>query len=262
MLVVSALLVVGCAVVGLAVGSFLNVVIHRVPRKESVVRPRSRCPHCEAQIAERDNIPIVSWIVLRGRCRSCGTRIPVRYPLVEAATAVLFAAVAVRFGLTAELPAFCIFLGALLALALIDLEHFLLPSRIIYSTLLIEAVVLGVTAVVDQRWVTLEHAVIAGLVAFLTFFMIHFIYPAGMAWGDLRLAGLIGFVLGWLGYQYVLVGLFLAFLSASIVGIALIAARRANGKTPIPFGVFLALGAVIAVLWGQPLAHLWLHRGA
>ena len=258
----SALLVAGCAVAGLAVGSFLNVVIHRVPRKESVVRPRSRCPQCGTQIAERDNIPVVSWLALRGRCRSCHARIPVRYPLVEGATAVLFAAVAVRFGLSAELPAFCIFLGALLALALIDLEHFLLPSRIIYSTLLIESVVLGITAVVDQRWVTLEHAVIAGLAAFLAFFVIHFIYPAGMAWGDLRLAGLIGFVLGWLGYQYVLVGLFLAFLTASVVGIGLIAAKRATGKTPIPFGVFLALGAAVAVLWGQPLARLWLHRGA
>jgi leader peptidase (prepilin peptidase)/N-methyltransferase len=259
---VTALLVVASAVVGLAVGSFLNVVIHRVPRKESVVRPRSRCPHCGVQIGERDNIPVVSWLALRGRCRSCRTPIPLRYPLVEVGTAVLFAAVAVRFGLSAELPVFCVFLGALLALALIDLEHFLLPSRIIYSTLLVEAALLGVTAAVDQRWWTLEEAVLAGLAAFLIFFLIHFIYPAGMAWGDLRLAGLIGFVLGWLGYQYVLVGLFLAFLSASFVGVALIALRRASGKTPIPFGVFLALGALVAVMWGHPLAHAWLPRVA
>jgi leader peptidase (prepilin peptidase)/N-methyltransferase len=259
---VTAVLAVACAAIGLACGSFLNVVIHRVPRKESIVRPRSHCPACGVQIADKDNIPVVSWLVLRGRCRACRARIPVRYPLVEAATAALFAAAAVRFGASAELPAFCVFLAALLALALIDLEHFLLPSRIIYTTLLIELVLLGTTAVADQRWHTLEHAVVGGVAAFGVFFVIHFIYPSGMAWGDLRLSGLIGAVLGWLGYPYVEVGLFLAFLSASIVGLLLIGLGRANAKTPIPFGVFLALGAAATVLWGHPIVNVWLHRSA
>jgi leader peptidase (prepilin peptidase)/N-methyltransferase len=261
-LAVIVLLTVACGVLGLAVGSFLNVVIHRVPRQESVVRPRSHCPACGSPISDRDNVPVVSWLVLHGRCRSCHASIPVRYPLVEAATAVLFGAAAVRFGASAELPAFCVFLGALLALAMIDLEHFLLPSRIIYTTLCIEAVLLGLTAVVDGHWQTLEHAVLGGVAAFAVFFVIHFIYPAGMAWGDLRLAGLIGAVLGWLGYGHILVGLFVAFASASVVGIGLVALRRAGAKTPIPFGVFLALGAVVAVLWGHPLVHAWLHQSA
>src|SRR3954447_12348118 len=134
---VTAVLAVACAIVGLAVGSFLNVVIYRVPRKESVISPRSRCPQCGTQLAEYDNIPVVSWLVLRGKCRTCKNPISIRYPLVELATGLLFLGAAVRFGANWVLPAFCVFLAALLALALIDLEHFLLPNRVIYPTLLI-----------------------------------------------------------------------------------------------------------------------------
>ena len=124
-----------CGLFGLAVGSFLNVVIHRVPRRESVSHPRSQCPGCETQLAVYDNIPVASWLILGGRCRTCKTKISVRYPLVELGTASLFVAAAVRFGADWVLPAFCLFLAALFALALIDLEWFLLPSRIIYPTL-------------------------------------------------------------------------------------------------------------------------------
>jgi len=120
-----------CFVIGLCVGSFLNVVIYRVPRRESVVRPRSHCPACEAPIADRDNIPVLSWMLLRGRCRSCGARISVRYPLVELGTAVLFVAAAVRLGATWQLPAFCVFFASLLAISVIDLDHYIIPNRVI-----------------------------------------------------------------------------------------------------------------------------------
>src|SRR5205085_5420882 len=142
----TAALAIVSAVMGLMVGSFLNVVIYRVPRKESVVRPRSRCPGCGTQLSSADNIPVVSWLILRGRCRTCGTPISVRYPLVELSTAVLFAAMAVRFHADWAIPAYCLFAAAALALALIDLEHFLLPSKIIYSTLVLSAPLLALAA--------------------------------------------------------------------------------------------------------------------
>src|SRR5437667_8300435 len=124
-----------CGVLGLAMGSFLNVVIHRVPRKESVVRPRSHCPRCGSRLADRDNVPVLSWVLLRGRCRDCGEPISVRYPLVELATAGLFVAAALRFGLDWALPAYLVLFAALLAISVIDLEHYIIPNRIVYPTL-------------------------------------------------------------------------------------------------------------------------------
>src|SRR5205807_8792463 len=130
----TAFLAIVSGVAGLAIGSFLNVVIHRVPEKQSVVAPRSRCPHCGTEISPRDNIPVISWLVLRGKCRQCRSPISPRYPLVELATAALFAAAAVRFGADWALPAFCVFLASLLAISLIDLEHYIVPNRVIYPT--------------------------------------------------------------------------------------------------------------------------------
>ena len=137
----------------------------------------------------------------------------------------------------------------------------LLPIRIVYPTLVLAAPFLVVAAAVDGRWTELTHAVVGGVVAFLAFCVIRFVYPAGMAFGDLRLAGIIGVFLGWLGYGVLFFGFFAAFLSASVIGIGLIVARRATRKTAVPFGVFLALGAVFAVLWGQPIVDAWLQRG-
>src|SRR5947208_14309635 len=134
------------ALVGLAVGSFLNVVIYRVPRKESVVRPRSHCPGCGTQLAERDNIPVVSWVLLRGRCRTCGEPISARYPLVELGTAALFVAAALRFGLDWALPAYLVFFAALVAVSFIDLEHYIIPNRIVYPTLFVSIPLLAVAA--------------------------------------------------------------------------------------------------------------------
>src|SRR5207302_4724497 len=122
---------VACGVFGLLVGSFLNVVVHRVPRKESVVRPRSHCPSCGTQLADRDNIPVVSWVLLRGRCRTCGHAISARYPLVEVATGALFVAAGLRFGADWALPAFLLLFASLLAVSLIDLEHYIIPNRIV-----------------------------------------------------------------------------------------------------------------------------------
>ncbi|HEX2063439.1 MAG TPA: prepilin peptidase [Acidimicrobiales bacterium] len=249
----TAVVAVVCAVLGLAVGSFLNVVVHRVPRKESVVSPRSRCPGCGTQLAARDNVPVVSWLLLRGRCRSCGMRISPRYPVVELATAALFAAAAVRFADEAVLPAYLLFFAALLAVSAIDLEHFIVPKRIVYPALVASAPALVVAAAVGDEWDALGDAAVGGVLAWAVLFLIHLASPRGMGFGDVRLAGLIGVHLGWLGPGHVLLGLFLAFLSAAAAGLGLIAARRRTRKDKVPFGPFLALGAVVAVLAGGPI---------
>ena len=249
----TAALAAASAVVGLVVGSFLNVVVHRVPRKESVVRPPSHCPRCQSPLAVKDNLPLVSWLLLRGRCRTCGERIPARYPLVELGTAVLFAAGAVRLGLDPALPAFLVVFAALLAISAIDLEHFIVPNRIVYPTLFTTAPLLVVAAAVEGEWKPLLQAALGGALAWGLLLIIHLVSPRGMGFGDVRLAGLIGTALGWLSLGHVLLGLFLGFLLASAVGLTLIAARRRTRKDRLPFGPFLAAGAVLAVLFGAPI---------
>lgn len=254
----TAFLVAGCALLGLAVGSFLNVVVHRVPRGESVVRPRSRCPSCGTELLARDNVPVVSWLLLRGRCRSCGAPISPRYPAVELATGVLFALAAARFGAAWELPAFLAFFAVLLALSAVDLELFLLPNRILYPGLLLVSTLLLAAAVLDDDWASLRDTAIGGAAAWVVFFVIHVVSPGGMGFGDVRLAGLIGVALGWLSPGHVFVGLFLAFLVATVVSLGLMALKRRGRKDKVPFGPFLAAGAVLATLVGRPLLDWYL----
>ncbi len=254
------ILVAACTVLGLAVGSFLNVVIHRVPRKESIMRPRSRCPSCGTQIAERDNIPLVSWILLRGKCRHCQAPISPRYPLVEALTGGLFAAAALKFGADWALPAFLALTAGLVALAFTDLEHYLLPVRIVYPVLLLVGGLLILAAAITGNWHRLLIAVLSGAIAFAFFFLLNFINPKWMAFGDVRLSAIIGLGLGWLGGGYAVLGFFLAFLLGAVIGVALIAAKRIQRTSPIPFGVFLAAGAFIAIYAGHPILHWYRHR--
>ncbi|MDP9073346.1 MAG: prepilin peptidase [Actinomycetota bacterium] len=256
----TAFLVGACALVGLAVGSFLNVVIHRVPLKQSVVRPRSACPSCGTQIADRDNIPVISWLVLRGKCRTCSHPISPRYLVVELFTAVLFAGAALRFGYDWALPAFLVLVAGLLALAFTDLEHYLLPVRIVYPVLGLLAALLAGAAAVTGAWSRLGVAAACGAVAFAIFFALNFANPKWMAFGDVRLAAVIGLGLGWLGAKVALLGFFLAFLLGSVVGVGLILAKKIERKAPIPFGVFLAAGAFLAVYFGQPLLDLYLRH--
>ena len=257
LLAVTILLAIVCGGVGLAVGSFLNVVIYRVPRKESIVRPRSHCPACGVQLADRDNVPVVSWLVLRGRCRSCHARISVRYPIVELATAGLFIAAAVRFGASWVVPGYCLFFASLLAISVIDLDHYIVPNRIVYPTLFATVPLMLGAAGLSHQWTAFGHAALGGLAGFLGFFVIHLISPRGMGFGDVRLAGVIGVYLGWLGYGHLAVGLFLAFLSASVVGIGLMITRVRGRRDAVPFAPFMAVGAIAAVLWGHQIIHLY-----
>jgi leader peptidase (prepilin peptidase) / N-methyltransferase len=241
--------VVLAGVFGAVVGSFLNVVIHRLPLGESLVHPRSRCPSCGTQIAGYDNIPIVSWLVLRGRCRHCQAPISPRYPAVELLTAVAFAAVVLAGGLDDDLVLELPFVAALIALAGIDYDHKLLPNRIVYPL----AVWGLVATVLVDRDDLVEHLV-AGAGAFLFLFLAVLAYPRGMGMGDVKLAGAMGLYLG----LSVIPALLIAFLSGSIVGIVILAREGAAArKKAVPFGIFLALGGIVAVLVGPELVDLY-----
>lgn len=249
----TALLAGACALLGLAVGSFLNVVVYRVPRKESVVKPRSRCPGCGTTLASRDNVPVISWLLLKGRCRTCGEPISIRYPLVELLTAALFAVTAVRLGVDAALPAFLVVVAGLVAISAVDLERFIVPNRILYPTLFIAAPLLVVAAAIDSDWDGVKTAALGGALGWVLLFAVHMVSPAGMGFGDVRLAGLIGMILGWLSVGHVLVALFLAFALAAVVGVALMATGIKGRKDKVPFGPFLATGAMLALLFGVPI---------
>ncbi len=248
-----------CSFVGLLVGSFLNVVIWRVPRAESIVAPASHCPGCGQPVAPRDNVPVLSWLMLRGRCRHCGMGISARYPAVELGTAVLFAVVAAHFGFHAVLPAF-LFLSALgLALALIDIDHKRLPFALTAPAYPVALVLLSVAAIVDgqpRRLVTM----LAGMVGlFGLYFLLNLINPRGMGFGDVMLAGVLGLYLGFLGWGTLLVGAFLGFFLGAAGGLLLIATRRGGMKSQVPFGPYMLAGALVAILAGPQLAQLYLH---
>jgi leader peptidase (prepilin peptidase) / N-methyltransferase len=237
------------AVVGAVVGSFLNVVIHRLPRGESLVHPRSRCPGCGKQIASYDNVPIVSWLALRGRCRHCGEPISPRYPVVELLTALTFAAVVLVRGFDDDLILELPFVAALIALAGIDLDHKLLPNKIVYP---LAAYGVIATLLVDRD--DLVENLVSGAGAFAFLLAAVIAYPRGMGMGDVKLAGAMGLYLG----AAVIPALLVAFLSGSVVGIAILAREGAAArKKAIPFGVFLALGGIVGVLAGPELIDLY-----
>jgi leader peptidase (prepilin peptidase)/N-methyltransferase len=234
---------------GAVIGSFLNVVAHRVPIGESLVSPGSHCPGCGAPVRPYDNIPVVSWLLLRGRCRTCGMRIAPRYPLVELATAIAFAAVVAVRGFDDDLILELPLVAALIALAAIDFDHRLLPNKIVYP---LAAYGVIATLLVDQD--DLVENLIAGAAAFVFLLAAVIAYPRGMGMGDVKLAGAMGLYLG----LSVIPALLVAFLSGSLVGVAIIAREGAAGrKKAVPFGVFLALGGIVGVLAGPELIDLY-----
>jgi leader peptidase (prepilin peptidase) / N-methyltransferase len=251
---VSVAIAVLAGVLGLAVGSFLNVVMYRVPRGESVVSPPSHCPRCESPVRGRHNVPVVGWLVLRGRCADCRLPISVRYPLVELATGLLFAAIALRLDTVAALPAYLWFVGAGVALALIDLDVRRLPNAIVVPSYPILLMLLAGASAWEHDWWALGRAVIGGVVLFGFYLLLVVVYPAGMGWGDVKLAGLVGGVLAFLSWQTYLVGVFAAFLLGAIVGVGVMAVGRGGRKTALPFGPFMIGGVLLAVFAAAPLA--------
>jgi leader peptidase (prepilin peptidase) / N-methyltransferase len=242
---------------GLAFGSFMGVVVHRVPKKESIVAPRSRCPNCGHQLSVADNIPVVSWVMLGGRCRYCRAPISVRYPAGELLVAIVWALAVFRLPRATDLIAFLPFLWVLVALSLIDLETKLLPNRIVYPSVVAGAVLVLISALAGPGIDAWIRALAAMGVSVGVFFVIALISPAGMGMGDVKLSALIGLYLGYLSWGRVALGFFLAFLAGAVVGVALMVVGRAGRKTAIPFGPFMALGAILATLFGGPILDLW-----
>ena len=235
---------------GLALGSFLNVVAARVPLRRSLVRPGSACMSCGHEIAWYDNVPLFSFALLRGRCRACDARIPLRYPGVELASALLAAACVWKFGLHPEALVAAFFCLALVTVSATDLEHHLIPNRIVLPAAAV--VLVAQTALKPSP----EWAIAAvGAAAFLLAAALA--YPAGMGMGDVKLALLLGAMLG----RTVPIALLLGMVAALVPGVVLLARHGARArKMGVPLGPFLALGAVVALFAGHPLLHLWLHR--
>jgi leader peptidase (prepilin peptidase)/N-methyltransferase len=245
----SALEVVVTGLFGAVIGSFLNVVVHRLPLGESLVTPGSRCPACGTPVKPYDNVPVVSWLVLRGRCRSCGAPISPRYPLVELATALVWAAVVAARGFDDDLVLELPFVSALIALAAIDFDHKLLPNKIVYP---MAAYGVVATLLVDRG--DLVENLVAGAGAFIFLLVAVIAYPAGMGMGDVKLGGAMGLYLG----ASVIPALLAAFLSGSVVGLVIIAREGAAGrKKAVPFGIFLALGGIVGVLAGPELIDFY-----
>jgi leader peptidase (prepilin peptidase)/N-methyltransferase len=254
---VTALLIVVVAVLGLSIGSFLNVVIWRVPRGESVVNPPSACPACGTAIRPRDNIPVLSWLLLRGRCRDCRAHISRRYPLVELGTAVAFAVVAARFGWQPELPAYLYLAAVSIALAGIDIDVKRLPDVLTLPSYGVGTVLLAVASLGEPY--ALLRALLGAAAMFAVYFGICFAYPAGMGFGDVKLSGVLGLYTAWLGWDVWATGLLLGFFSGGLFGMVLVAAGRGGRKTAIPYGPFMILGGFLAILVGHDLADGYLR---
>lgn len=258
-MVIDMLVLVGfTTLLGLVIGSFLNVVVWRVPRGESVVSPASACPGCSTPIRPRDNVPVVSWVLLKARCRECDTSISPRYPLVELATGGLFAVMVLRFGEDPVLPAYLYLAAVGLALTLIDVDTRRLPDVLTLPSYPVALVLLGGAALLGSDSGDLLRAVLGGIAMFAFYFAIVFAYPAGMGFGDVKLAGVLGLYTGWIGWGAWAVGLFGGFFLGGAWGVALVLLRRGGRKSKVPFGPFMCAGVLLALLVGEPLAQAYL----
>ena len=238
------------ATAGLIFGSYLNVIIHRLPRRTSTVLPRSRCPHCDGLIPAYDNIPLFSYLLLRGKCRSCKAPISARYPFVEAMTSVLFVLNFEAFGVTWQTPAAIVFTCLLVALGGIDLEHYILPDRLTWP-----GMAAGFLLSLFASWITWQESLLGialggGVLWIVSETWYRLKGVEGLGLGDVKMLAMIGAFLGWEG---VVVTLFFSSLLGSLVGLTLILSGRMNLKSRLPFGVFLSLGALIALFLGSDL---------
>lgn len=257
---------------GLAIGSFLNVVAYRVPAGIPLTR-ESRCPRCDAPVRWWQNIPVVSWAVLRGRCRACRSSISARYPVIEAATGAAFVGVTL---LIATWPsttaggwgtavvvaaAYLWFAAASIVLTVIDLDTFRLPNAIVLPSIGVGVILLTVASLLASEWGQLLRALAAAAVLFLFYLVLRLVRSDAMGGGDVKLAALVGLHLGWIGWDAVAVGFFAAFLTGGVYGFALMLLRRAGRRTAIPFGPWMLLGAWAGIIFGGPIAD-WYLRAA
>jgi leader peptidase (prepilin peptidase) / N-methyltransferase len=238
-------------ILGLLIGSFLNVCIYRIPRKESIAWPGSHCPGCGYVLKWYDLLPILSYLFLRGKCRQCRSNIALRYPLVELITGLLFLAAYSNYGLGWILLSKCVFICLMLVIGLTDLEHYIIPNIIVFP-----GIVVGLLIAILPGPLTLTNALASGIGAGLFFFIIWFFYPKGMGEGDVKLALMLGTFLGW---PNIALAIFLSSLLGSVGGVITVAIKHGDRKTPIPFGLYLALGSLITAFYGQQLLQLYLN---
>lgn len=241
-------------VVGLVAGSFAGVLVDRVPRGESIVSPASHCDSCDRPLRAIDNVPLVSYALLRGRCRDCRAPISVVDPLVELVTAGLFVLLAFRLPTLWALPAYCVLTAGFVALSAIDFRLRRLPTPIIYCSAAITVVLLAGASALTGDWKRLLDAGIGGAGCFVVFFLIFFAAPKAMGFGDVRLAAMCGVGLGWIGLREVPLGVLLGLLIAGVPAIVLLALGRANRKSQFAFGPFLAAGALVGICFGPAIA--------
>lgn len=248
------------ALYGLLAGSFLTVVVDRVPRGASVVSPGSACGNCGLRLGVPDLVPVLSWLALRGKCRRCHTSIGIEPLVLELSTSFLFGLTAWHFGLSWRTPAFCVLMAGLVALSWIDLRTKRLPRAIIHWTAALGVPLLCVAAIVEREPRRLWMLALGAAVSLAVMAVIYAASRGGMGDGDVRLAPLLGAYLGFLNPGLAPVGLFFGFVAGAVVGVALMATRRAGRRTAVPFGPFLALGTVVAIFVGQAYIDLLLVR--
>jgi len=259
------MVVVFCGLFGVLIGSFLNVVVYRLPQGMSLSRPASACPKCGSSIRAYDNIPVLSWLMLRGKCRDCRAGVSARYPLVELGTAAFFVVVGLFFAgsIAATQPGHVaiahgvslvafLYLGAIsVALAIIDIETHTLPNRIVLPAYIVGAALLLASSILSGDFAPLLRAGIGLAALWAVYALMRIVYPKGMGFGDVKLAGVIGMYLGWSGWGALVVGSFAAFVLGGLFGIGVILIRRGTRKTAIPFGPWMLLGAWIGILFGS-----------
>jgi leader peptidase (prepilin peptidase)/N-methyltransferase len=251
------------ALIGLVVGSFLNVVAYRVPLGRSVVHPRSACPVCGTEIHNRDNLPVVSWILLRGRCRQCGSAISARYPAVEAVTAALFAAVPLVIGIRWVVPAYWWFVAVCIVLFLTDLDHKRIPNRILFPGIAGGLVLLVAGSLPDGTGAgggagALVRAIAGGAAYFAFLLVLALVARGGLGYGDVKLAFLLGLFTAYRSWGSLVAGIMIAFLLGGLVALGLLAFRRVGRKQAIPFGPALITGALVAAAYGPEIADWYI----
>ncbi|KYO65838.1 prepilin peptidase [Thermovenabulum gondwanense] len=236
-------------ILGAIIGSFINVVVYRVPQKMSIVYPSSHCPFCKKRLEVFELIPVVSFLLQKGRCRNCGERIPIRYFFIELLTGILFTLLFFKFGYNLSFIKFALFVSVLLSLTFIDLEHYILPDEII-----IFGLVCGIIFVfIEKNFYT---SLLGGLIGFTFMAVIFLLSRGGMGGGDVKLALLIGL---FTGIRFILLSILTSFVVGAFIGIILIFIKRKNLKDPIPFGPFLSLGAIFSILFGEELLKYYFN---
>jgi leader peptidase (prepilin peptidase)/N-methyltransferase len=255
---VTGTLIGGGAVLGLLIGSFLNVIAHRVPRHTSLLRPRSACPSCGTRIRATDNIPVLSFLLLRGRCRSCRARISIRYPLVEGGTALVFAGLAWMTGPSWVLPAYWVAGSVALVLAVIDLDLRRIPNAVLLPGTGAAWLLLVGGSLADGDQVALLRAAAGGAGHFTLLLVLAVASRGGFGFGDVKLGFLLGTFLAYRSWGVFVVGVFASFVLGGAAGAWLLLRRRAGRKTAIPFGPAMVLGAAASLAWGERIAAWYL----